>query len=94
MIRVIVKREVKEGQSVVDFLRQLRMAALPQAGYVTGETLINTENRQIVTVVSTWRSLDDWKKWEASEQRAKITRQIEPLLATPPSTETYELLSA
>lgn len=94
MIRVIVKREVKEGQSIAELLRQLRMVALPQQGYISGETLINTDNRQAITVISTWRTLEDWKKWEASEQRARITQQIEPLLAKPSSIETLELLSA
>jgi heme-degrading monooxygenase HmoA len=70
------------------------MAALPQTGYVSGETLINTENRQVVTVISTWKTLEDWRKWESSEQRAKINEQIEPLLSSPSNIETYELLSA
>ena len=94
MIRVIVKREIKEGESVIGFLRKLRMAALPQPGYVSGETLINTENRQIVTVISTWRTLDDWKNWEASKQRAKINEEIESHLCNSSQIETYELLSA
>lgn len=94
MIRVIIKRVVKEGESVMDLLQQLRKAALLQPGYVTGETLININNRQTVTVISTWRSLEDWKRWESSEKRAGIARQIDPLLDIKPSTEVYELLSA
>ncbi|MBN2062879.1 MAG: antibiotic biosynthesis monooxygenase [Deltaproteobacteria bacterium] len=94
MIRVVIKREAKDVGILMDFLRQLRRSALPEPGYVTGETLININNRQIVTVISTWRSLEDWKRWETSAQRDEIAREIEPLLVTQPSTEIYELLSA
>ena len=93
MIRVVIKRRVIKGKSVVPLLRQLRKEALPQPGYVSGETLISAEDRNVITVISTWRSQEDWKKWEASEQRAMITRQIEPLLVEPPLTETYEIMS-
>ncbi len=93
MIRVIIKRQVKEARSMVELLRQLRIAALPQPGYVSGETLINTEDKNIITVISTWRTLEDWQKWEASEQRERIIRQVETLLAAPSLTETYEISS-
>ena len=93
MIRVIIKRRVIKGENIAALLRQLRVAAMPHPGHVSGETLISAEDRHVITVISTWRSQEDWKKWEASEQRARITRRIEPLLFEPPLTETYEVMS-
>jgi len=93
MIRVIIKRQVMKGKDIAALLRQLRVAAMPHPGYVSGENLISTEDRHVITVISTWRSLEDWKKWEASEQRARINRRIEPLLAETPLIEMYEIMS-
>ena len=93
MIRVIIKRRVKEGENIGRLLRHLRAEAMPQRGYMTGETLISTNDRNLVTVISTWRSLEDWKKWEKSQQRVRIERQIQALLAEGPLIETYEVMS-
>ena len=93
MIRVMIKRRVIKGEYIAALLRQLRMAAMQHPGYTSGETLISTEDRQGIMVMSTWRSQEDWKKWEASNQRARITRQIRPLLVEPPLIEVYEVMS-
>lgn len=93
MIRVIIKRQIVKGKDIAALLRQLRVAAMPYPGYVSGENLISTKDRHVITVISTWRSLEDWRKWEASEQRARINRGIEPLLVEPPLIETYEIMS-
>ena len=93
MIRVMIKRRVIKREYITALLRQLRMLAMGHPGYTSGETLISTEDRQVITVMSTWRSQEDWKKWEVSKQRASITRQIRPLLVEPPLTEAYEVMS-
>ena len=91
MIKVIVERHVKEGNSLPPLLRELRAAAMHQPGYITGETLVSTEDKSIVVVISTWRSLEDWKIWETSETRARLYQQIEPLLAEKPKVRTYQI---
>jgi len=92
MIRVIIKRQVTQREKMPVLLRELRVAAMPYPGYVSGETLISTEDRNVVIVISTWRSLVDWKKWEISEQRSNVLRRIEPILVAPPLIETYEII--
>ena len=93
MIRVIIERHVKEGESLSPRLRELRAAAMHQPGYVTGETLVSTEDKSIVTVISTWHSLEDWKAWEISETRARLYQQIEPLLVEKPKVRTYQIMA-
>ena len=93
MIRVMIRRRVTKVEYIVALLRQLRMAAMQHPGYASGETLIGIEDRQVIAVISTWRSREDWREWEMSKQRAEITRQIEPLLVEPQLTETYEVMS-
>jgi len=93
MLRVIIERQLKEGksESVVPLLRELRAAALQQPGYITGETLVSTEDPSVVATLSTWRSLDDWRAWENSEARIKLTQQIERILRRKPKISIYQV---
>ncbi len=83
-------RKVRVSQTL---LRELRAAALHYPGYVTGETLVSTEDRSIITVISTWRGLEDWKAWETSETRDKVYQQIRPLLLAEPNISTYHIVT-
>ena len=93
MIKVIIERYLKEAESLAPLLRKLRAEAMHQPGYVTGETLVSTEDKSIIAVISTWHSLKDWKAWETSETRARLYQQIEPLLAEKPKVRTYQIMA-
>ena len=93
MIKVIIERRLKKGANPSDLLRQLRVEALAQRGYISGETLGNTEDTNVITVISTWRNIEDWKAWEKSVQRVALYRQIEALLVEPPIAKTYNIMS-
>ena len=95
MLRIIIERHVKENKQgeLVTLLRELRTAAVHQPGYVTGETLANTEDASIISTLSTWRSLEDWKAWEKSESRNRLNRQIESLLREKPRVSIYEVMA-
>ena len=95
MVRILIERHLKEGkrEDLMPILRQLRTAAMHQPGYVTGETLASTEDASFIAVLSTWRSLDDWQAWEASEPRTKLYQQIEPLLLEKPKVSIYKVMA-
>ena len=96
MLRVFIKRHLKEDKTeeLIPLLMKLRTAALQQPGYVTGETLASIEDTSIISVLSTWRSIDDWQKWEKSEVRLKLYWQIEPLLKEKASVSIYHIMTA
>ncbi len=93
MIKAIIERRVKEGESLPPLLRELRAAAMHYPGYITGETLVSTEDKSAVTTISTWHSLKDWKAWETSETRARLYQQIRNLLAEEPKVRTYQIMA-
>jgi len=74
-------------------LRELRAVAMHQSGYVTGETLGSAGDPSVISVLSSWQSLEDWKAWEKSEQRIKLYKQIEPLLAEKPKVTIYQVMA-
>ena len=91
MVRVIIEHraKAKDVERVIDIIRELRDEAIKRQGYITGETLVNTEDASNVLVISTWQNLEDWKAWDTSETRVKITQQIYPLLVEPYTVRTY-----
>jgi heme-degrading monooxygenase HmoA len=94
MIRVIIKRQVTQEEKISELLRELRAAATSHQGYMGGETMVSTEDKRVITVMGTWRSLIDWEEWKTSQERSEITKRISPLLAAQPIVETYELKPA
>jgi heme-degrading monooxygenase HmoA len=40
-------------------------------------------------VVTTWQSVDDWKKWEKNAERKKIQAKIERLMARSTKTRIF-----
>jgi quinol monooxygenase YgiN len=93
VIRVIIERHAKEREKLTHLLRELRAVAMDEPGYVTGETLVSTEDSSIIVVISSWSSLEDWKAWETSETRARLYQQVEPFLVEKPKVRTYEILA-
>lgn len=95
MVRIVIERHLREGEreDLMPLLRELRAVAMHQSGYVTGETLASTGDPSIISVLSTWRSLEDWEAWEKSEQRIKLYKQIEPLLVEKPKVSIYQVVA-
>ena len=61
-------------------LKQLRILANNQPGYISGETLKGIDNPSNYLVISTWRSIDDWKQWVLNKERLKVQENIDSLL--------------
>ena len=81
-IKVLIKRSVPENKArdMIPLVRQLRILAINQAGYISGETLKSFDVPDTFLVISTWRSSDDWEKWLLSKERQKIQANIDSLL--------------
>lgn len=94
-IRVFIKRHIKEGsvENVVTMLNEFRAMAKKQPGYISGETLINHYDPRSITIVSSWENLDDWIRWQSSEDRARNEARIENLLEMPTKYEIYDVRS-
>ena len=86
VIKLIVERKVIPGSQdeIVDFLRELRSAAVLQSGFVSGETLIDAYNPTIFITISTWNSISSWENWENNQERQAIIENINSLLQDKP----------
>jgi heme-degrading monooxygenase HmoA len=90
-IRIIIDRKVKKGKEseFARMLRELRSKAIPSKGYISGETLRAQGDSHNYIVISTWQSLEDWKKWEKQPERKEIHARIEKLMSRPTKTTIY-----
>jgi len=82
MVKIIIKRRVAVGKEaeLLPLLVKLRALATSQPGYISGETLRNIEDPEEYLVISTWQSIEHWKEWLASKERAEIQDQIDQIL--------------
>jgi len=91
IVKVIIKRDIHEGKEKRFFslLNNLRVSALHQNGYLSGETLICAENTNKVLVISKWESLEDWNNWKTDIKRLEIDARLSEIQDNPTVYEPY-----
>lgn len=93
MIRVIIDRKSKDVLRLLPLLRELRTEAMKRPGYISGETMVNANDRSNIMVISNWDSLKDWKAWQKLKWQTDLERKIESLLLEPPIVTIWRHLS-
>ena len=86
MVKVVLvhrTKNVESSKALVRLIKKVRATASKQPGFILGETLVNVENPCHVIVISTWKTAEDWKRWDDSAPRAVTTPQIQELLTEP-----------
>jgi heme-degrading monooxygenase HmoA len=85
MVKVLLERVIK-GKNVGEIvrgLRQMRIKAMQQPGYISGETLHAVDDPNLYLVISTWESLAHWQAWVQSPERQKLQGEINTYLQSP-----------
>jgi len=90
-VKVFIKRDMIAGKEEEFFLhlKNLRINAMNQEGYISGETLICVENANKVTVISLWETLEDWNNWKTNKKRIEIDALLNKLQENPTEYESY-----
>ena len=81
-IKVVIRRKIsnESWQNANKILLELRERANNRDGYISGETLRNFDDPEDFLVIAEWRSLDDWKMWEASPTRRELQGTLDIML--------------
>ncbi len=92
VVKIIIKRRVSKDiePELRSLLVKIRNKAVEQPGYISGETLKNVEDPDETIVISTWQTLNDWKAWYSSEERAGIQNMIDTIIDEPTSYTIYQ----
>jgi heme-degrading monooxygenase HmoA len=82
VVKVIIKRVVPKDKAMelIPYIRQLRLLATDQKGYISGETLKSLDKPDSFLVISNWQSPEAWEKWLLSKERQGIQEKIDTLL--------------
>jgi len=92
MIRVVVDHQLKDKkdtEAYIEVMRELTNEAMKQPGYITGETLVNTDDECNILVIATWRSSNHFNDWYTSEIRQKVNGMYPRILTEPPRIRIY-----
>lgn len=93
MIRVIIERHIAptlEGPYEQIAKRTLQ-TAISAGGFISGESLKDCYDPNRRVILSTWRSVQDWQRWAASEERKNMMTEMSPILETEEKVNIFEL---
>jgi len=81
-VKIVIKRKVPEEKEkeLLPLIKQLRILTTRQRGYISGETLRRIDKAGETVVVSTWETVEDWKRWVTSQERSALQGKIDTLL--------------
>jgi heme-degrading monooxygenase HmoA len=94
--KIIIKRRfVKENTpQILSLLNKIRSIAMNQAGYISGETLMQIDYPENMAVICTWQNMKDWVAWKNSEERKTYEAMLEIYQTRPTQYEEYLLGTA
>ncbi|MCX5889855.1 MAG: antibiotic biosynthesis monooxygenase [Deltaproteobacteria bacterium] len=85
MVKVLLERTIR-GKNVGDavrLMRQMRVLAMQQPGYISGETLHAVDDPNHYLVISAWESLEYWQAWFNNPDRKKLQQEVDAYLGSP-----------
>lgn len=87
-----MKRPVTAGEkeALRGLTDRLRVLAMGQEGYISGETLMRIDQPGVSLVISKWKSLAAWNRWFEMPERESVQRQIDELLGVETEYEIYD----
>jgi heme-degrading monooxygenase HmoA len=91
-VKIFIKRSIPadKAEQLMPLFQDLRSLAMNQPGYISGETLQSIDYPGENVVISTWQTVDDWRKWVANKERLKIQGQIDMMLGKNTRYEVYQ----
>lgn len=94
-IAVIIQRKFRDqekAKKLAPLIVKLRSIATSQPGYITGRTFSCLDCDGEYLVISTWNSVEDWKRWRDSAQRMELQKQGDDILGEETKYRIYEPL--
>ena len=91
-IRVLMRRKYSEdkAETLRELTGRMRVLAMDQAGYVSGETLIRIDRPGVSMVISKWKSREAWENWLKTPERESVQKEIDELLGVETEYEIYD----
>ena len=84
-VKVIIERRIVPGQErrALEVMREMRVRCLDEDGYISGETLRDSNDPHNIVVISSWFGLMDWRRWYGCADRRTFEQLLRPMLSAP-----------
>jgi len=92
-VTVTIRRTFTENEIASDLaplIVKLRSLAAVQPGYITGQTFRCIDCEGEYLVISTWNSVEDWKRWLNSDVRTQLQTQVDDIIGEKTEYTLYE----
>ena len=86
--RLFIEDEIEDA---LPLLKELRIKAMDNPGYISGESLVNHYDPRNIMIISTWQTFDDWINWKESDEKESAEAKLEKFLQEPTKYEIYNL---
>jgi heme-degrading monooxygenase HmoA len=85
-IKILLERKFKEDPSFeeINTVNELRIGAMHQKGYVSGETLVDFHDHRRIVVISVWVNKAGWEALVNSDERRNLEANLSKNLKQPP----------
>ena len=92
-VKILIKRKFKKADviEISKAIREARLGAMEQEGYISSETMWDHDHPNRVVVASMWQSLESWNNWRNSPQRKSLEKKYKGTLDGPMEYEFYVL---
>lgn len=82
MIRVLIERHIAESLETAyeERSRMVLQQAVAAPGFISGETLIDSNDPNHRITLANWRSEGDWSRWYHSEDRRDLMAELVPMM--------------
>ncbi len=92
-VKILIERKFKEdpGLEEIKTINELRIGAMQRKGYISGETLVDTNDHRRIVVISVWTNKAGWEAWENSDERRKLETNLDKNLKQRPIIRSFML---
>jgi antibiotic biosynthesis monooxygenase (ABM) superfamily enzyme len=73
-------------------LMQLRLCAVQYPGFIDADYLLSDVNHSIGLMMSTWQTVEDWRRWVGSRVMQELLRRARTVLTGSPGMTVYNTL--
>ena len=92
MIKGIIGYKVLDYKNVEPILMQLRSYAMQNPGFITAEFLVSEGDESVGIMISTWETMENWRKWVGSKGTEALLRRARTAVTGTPRITAYRTM--
>lgn len=92
-VKILIKRKFKNAnkKNVSEVIFEFRQLAMRERGYISSESLYNSDDPNLILIASMWEKKEDWDRYMKSSVRKETEKKFAGFFERPPEYESYIL---